>query len=85
LKTIPQFDLSLSNAFTNIFYNCPSLTDESLNNILAICTNATTFIQSQPARNLTLKVIGLSSSQAERCQSLSNYSAFINAGWSTGY
>lgn len=33
----------------------------------------------------TLKALNLTSSQATRCQSLSNYQDFINAGWTTGY
>ena len=33
----------------------------------------------------TLKDIGLTSEQADKCKTLSNYSAFTSAGWTTGY
>ena len=36
-------------------------------------------------RNKTLKFIGLTEAQATTCQSLSNYQAFLDAGWTTGY
>ena len=85
LKTVPQFDFSKTTAFSNTFKSCSSLTDESLNNILAICINATAFMQNQPQSNWTLKIIGLSSSQATRCQSLSNWNNFVAAGWTSGY
>lgn len=32
-----------------------------------------------------LAYIGLSSAQATTCQTLSNWDAFVAAGWSTGY
>ena len=63
-----------------MFKNCTSLSDGSLNNILTICTNATSYPSTK-----TLKYIGLSEEQATKCQSLSNYQAFLDAGWTTGY
>ena len=39
----------------------------------------------QITSNKTLKYIGLTEEQATICQSLSNYQAFTNAGWTTGY
>ena len=36
-------------------------------------------------KNKTLKYIGLTSAQANKCKTLSNYSAFTAAGWTTGY
>lgn len=62
-----------------MFSGCSSLSNESLNNILAMCTN------SAVTSNKTLKRISLSSAQAETCQTLSNWDAFVAAGWSTGY
>ena len=32
-----------------------------------------------------LKGIGLTQEQAEKCQTLSNWSDFVAAGWTTGY
>lgn len=37
------------------------------------------------ANTKTLKYMGISSTQATTCQSLSNWSAFTAAGWTTGY
>lgn len=65
-----------------MFTGCNKLNDEALNNILAMCFNATKFTN---ASYKTLSYIGLTSSQATRCQSLSNYQAFLDAGWTTGY
>lgn len=63
-----------------MFYNCIKLSDESLNNILAMCANATSYTDTK-----TLERIGLTSEQATKCTTLSNYSAFTAAGWTTGY
>ena len=63
-----------------MFYNCPSLSNESLNNILAMCTNATSYSDTK-----TLKIMQLTQQQAQICTTLSNYQAFVNAGWTTGY
>lgn len=82
LENVPEYNTSRifsPYAIQSIFGNCPNLTDTSLNNILNMCR------KSGVTSNKTLKWIGLSQSQATRCQSLSNYSAFINAGWTTGY
>lgn len=80
LTSIPLLDTSNVTYMSNMFYNCTSLSNDSLNNILAMCTNATAYTGTK-----TLKVIGLTSAQADICKNLSNYSAFTNAGWTTGY
>ena len=80
LTTIPELDTSNVTDISAMFRYCTSLSDESLNNILAMCTNATSYTGTK-----TLKYIGLTSAQATKCRSLSNYSAFIAAGWTTGY
>ena len=81
LTTVPQLDISkVTNTF-DVFKGCTSLSNESLNNILGICIGATSFTSTK-----TLKyAMGLTSAQANICKSLSNYSAFIAAGWTTGY
>lgn len=83
LVEVPQFDTShlTTTGLKNTFYNCTSLSDTSLNNIMAMCINATGTGSSYK----TLKSCGLTSDQATRCQSLSNYADFIAAGWTTGY
>ena len=45
-----------------------------------MCINATSYTGTK-----ALETIGLTSEQADKCKTLSNYSAFISAGWTTGY
>ena len=80
LTTIPLLDTSAVTNMPSTFYNCSSLSDDSLNNILMMCTNATKITS-----NKTLEYLGLTSTQATKCTTLSNYSAFTAAGWTTGY
>ena len=79
LTTIPLLDTSNVTNMSRMFAYCPNLSDESLNNILAMCTNAV------KVTNKTLSQIGLTRDQATKCTALSNYSAFTAAGWTTGY
>lgn len=84
LIEVPVLNTSsvLNWSFANTFQNCPALSNESLNNILQMCINATKIT----APNVkTLMNVGLSSEQATVCQGLSNYQAFLNAGWTIGY
>lgn len=83
LVDVPELDFKSVNGsnMNSLFYNCSSLSDESLNNIMISVIKAPIYVTNRK----TLSYIGLSSSQATRCQSLSNYQAFLNAGWSTGY
>lgn len=66
--------------FFYMFYNCTSLSNDSLNNIMEMCINATNYSGTK-----TLKQLGLSQTQANTCQTLSNWNSFTSAGWSTGY
>ncbi len=80
LTTIPVFDTS---KVTNLYYpfsGCGRLTNESLNNILTMCINATSYTGTK-----TLKYLGLSQSLANTCTGLSNWAAAEAAGWTTGY
>lgn len=65
--------------YSNMFYGCDNLDDETLNDILKLLPKL------RPTSTSTLKLFGISSAQATRCQSLSNYAAFTAAGWTTGY
>ena len=85
LKNVPIYNTSKasgSNAFTNMFYNCPLLTTQSLDNILQTCINAVAYTSTK-----TLARLGLVADNypAETIQSLPHYQAFINAGWTIGY
>ena len=82
LTTVPQFNTSKVTNFNNVFTGCPNLTDESLNNILAMCINASSYTGTK-----TLVRLGFTSTNysATRIQGLSNYQAFLDAGWTIGY
>ena len=76
---VPLYDTSSVSTMFNMFKQA-SPDNDSLNNILQMCINATNYGSTK-----TLKALGISSLQATTCQSLSNYQAFIDAGWTTGY
>ena len=80
LVDLPILNTSKVTDVQEMFASCNSLSDESLNNILVMCANATSYTGTK-----TLKYIGLSQEQATKCTTLSNYSAFTSAGWTTGY
>lgn len=65
--------------YTRMFSGCDKLSNESLNNILLMCS------KNKVASTKTLATLGLTSAQATVCQGLSNYQAFLDAGWTTGY
>lgn len=80
LTTVPLLNISSATGIYGMFYNCNSLSNESLNNILQMCVNATSYKGAK-----TLQQLNLSRTQAETCTTLSNYQAFLDAGWTTGY
>ena len=80
LKNVPILDTSSATNMLYMFKSCSELTNDSLNNILKMCINATAYTGTK-----TLQIIGLSGLQATTCQGLSNYDDFIASGWTTGY
>lgn len=82
LTTVPQLNTGKVTDMQNAFQGCDLLSNESLNNILQMCINATLITS---ASSKKLSYIGLSSTQATTCQSLPNWDAFVAAGWTTGY
>lgn len=80
INIVPVLETKNVTGFYDTFGYCNQLEPNSLNNIMQMCINATSY-----TRKKTLKYIGLSSTQAETCQTLSNYQAFLDAGWTTGY
>ena len=80
INIVPVLETKNVTGLYNTFGYCSQLEPNSLNNIMQMCINATSY-----TRTKTLKEIGLSSTQATTCQSLSNYQAFLEAGWTTGY
>lgn len=80
IAIVPILDTKNVTAIYNTFAYCSYLTKLSLNNILAMCAKATSYKGTK-----TLKNVGLSKTQTITCQTLSNYQAFLDAGWTTGY
>lgn len=80
LRDVSIINTSKVTSMNTMFNGCSNLSNESLNNILAMCINAVVFTGTK-----TLAHIGLSQSQANVCQTLPNWDAFVAAGWSTGY
>ena len=80
LVTVPMLSTRNISTINNPFSGCTSLSNESLNNILQMCINATSYTGTK-----TLERVGLTEDQATICETLSNYQAFLDAGWTTGY
>lgn len=76
LEDIPVYNTALVTNFQSAFQSCPALTNTSLNNILQMCINATAYTGTK-----TLTYLGLDSTQKTTCETLSNWTAFTNAGW----
>ena len=80
LKNIPLLDTNKVTNMLGMVNACTSFTNTDLNTVLQMCANAVNVTS-----NKTLEYIGLSHDQASICKTLSNYSAFTEAGWTTGY
>lgn len=76
LKNVPCFNLPNATNMTNMFAYCNNLTDESLNNILGMCS------KSLNVSNKKLGNLGLSQNLLNKCVNLSNYQNAVSAGWS---
>lgn len=81
LEIVPVMNWEKATNAEYMFANCSALSDESLDNIMASAISAKLLAGSQK----TLKYLSITSAQATRCQSLSNWDDFVNAGWTTGY
>lgn len=82
LTEIPLLNTSNVTTMNTMFGGCSNLSENSLNNILQMCINAVSYTG---VNTKTLNYIGLSEEQATKCTTLSNYQAFLDAGWTTGY
>ena len=83
LKNVPLLATSKVTNFNNMFLQASQvLTDTSLNNILLMCKNATSY-----AGNKTLGWLGFSGAYvaSSRWQACPNYQDFLDAGWTIGY
>ena len=84
LITIPVLNTSSATNLQQMFLQCTSLSDESLNNILQMCINASAFTDTKTLSYLGFNLMS-STYPASRIQALSNYDDFIDAGWTIGY
>lgn len=71
-----------SSTLNSAFARCPNLDNDTLNTILGFLPTMTKITT---ASYKTLSRLGFSSDQATLMQTLSNWSAASNAGWTTGY
>lgn len=78
LTTVPVLDTSSANDLSYMFYDTPNLSNESLDNILQMCINASSYTGAKTLRSLSLSSSYYSD---EKIQALPHYQAFINAGW----
>ena len=79
IESIPTLNTSKVTNFNSMFYSCNRLNNESLDNILQMCINATSYTGTK-----TLKTLGIDNAlfyPTSRLQSLPHYQNFINAGW----
>ncbi len=80
LEDVGVITMPKATNINHMFEQCSSLTNDSLNNIMASLMTCNV-----SASNKTLRYAGITSAQATICQTLSNWDAFVEAGWSTGY
>ena len=83
LKNVPLFNTSKATNFSLMFGSCTNLTNESLDNILQMCINATSYSGTKTLRTL----IGNQPSvyPTSKIEALPHYQDFIDAGWTIGY
>jgi len=84
LENIPILNTANVISMTEMFSMCENLSDNSLNNILAMCANAINYEETKILSSDDMEGnvgLGLNQEQIEKCKTLSNYQAFLNAGW----
>lgn len=79
LKTVPLLNTSNVTSFSSMFSNCIALTDTSLDNILKMCINATSYTGTKKLTELGITNTSIYTDS--RIQALPHYQDFINAGW----
>lgn len=58
------------------------MSNDSLNNLMLMAVNCN---NKSYMGGKSLKTFGLTVEQAQTCTTLSNYQAFLDAGWTNGY
>lgn len=77
LTTLPVFSWASAQNLDRIVTGCNRLNDDSLNNLMYMCIHCNPNYAGQKK----LSALGVSSSLINRCPNLSNYQAFLDAGW----
>ena len=75
LKNIGVFNSDKVTNMYHMFWGCGQLTNETVNNMLQVCINATSYTGTKTLTQISLK------GYASVIPSLSNYQAFLDAGW----
>jgi hypothetical protein len=68
-----------------MFGYCYNLSNDSINNILGMCANATLYNQTKTLKRLFANNDMSRYYPASTIESLSNYQDFIDAGWTIGW
>lgn len=82
LTTIPLLNTSKVTNMDSMFSSAGNLTDESLDNILQMCINATSYKRTKTLYQLSFRKTYY---PASRIQALPHYQDFLDAGWTIGY
>lgn len=80
LVDLPVLNTSKVQYMENIVTGCPKLSNDSLNNLLAMAADSIPILTNKK----TMQYLGLTTAQANICETLSNYPRFIAAGWTRG-
>lgn len=84
LVYVPYMPANIKANFGAAFTLCNKLSDDSLNNILLMLSDAKNAPTSGGATK-TLKFVGFTEEQSTKCVTLSNWTVCEIAGWTTGY
>ena len=82
LTDLPQLNTSKVTDMYNMFYNCKNLSNNSLDNVLLMCINATSYTGTKTLTQLGFQAIFI---PASKIQALPHYQDFLDAGWTIGY
>ena len=86
LINVPQLNTSNVTNMSSMFSSCVSLSDTSLDNILQMCINATSYTGTKTLKTIGFQYTSMTSKYpASRIEALPHYQDFIDAGWTIGY
>lgn len=82
LSHVDVLDTKNAIDMENMFWNCPSLDEETINNILLMCIGATSFYGTKTFTYLGLLSTNSGSAYQSWAQASDYYQDFLDAGWS---